>query len=74
MKLLLRLLPQSLVERVFALYSIALLIFALAGLGAFYYHQFTEVVADAHESTALLSEVIAPTITCLLYTSPSPRD
>ena len=63
MKTLLRYLPQTLVGRVFALYSAGLLTFTLTGLGLFYYHQFTEVLADAHESAAMLTEVISPTIT-----------
>ena len=62
MKRLLRLLPQTLVQRVFALYCASLLTFVLAGLGFFYYHQFTEVIADAHESASVLAEVISPTI------------
>ena len=57
-KRLLRLLPQSLVERVFALYSLSLLTFILTGLGAFYYYQFTEAIADSHDSAAVLTEVV----------------
>lgn len=57
-----RLLPQSLVERVFALYTIALLTFTLAGLSSFYYYQFTQAISDAHESAAQLTQVIAPTV------------
>ena len=59
----LRLLPQSLVERVFALYSVGVLTFILAGLGTFYYYQFTDAIESAQESSAQLTEIIAPTIT-----------
>ena len=58
-----RLLPQSLVERVFALCPIALLTFTLAGLSSFYYYQFTQAISDAHESAAQLTQVVAPTVT-----------
>lgn len=63
MKAILRWLPQTLVGRVFTLYSISLFIFVLTGLGFFYYHQFNKAIDEAYESASLLTEVIAPTIT-----------
>ena len=57
-----RLLPQSLVARVFALYSAALLLFVGGGLGVFYDYQHTQAIEDAQQSATMLVEVAAQTI------------
>ena len=62
MKTLLRLLPQSLLERVFAIYGIVLFVCILAGLGAYYHHEFNQAVDDAIGSATLTVEVIEPGI------------
>jgi signal transduction histidine kinase len=58
----LRLLPRSLVGRVFALYTVVLLTFVVAGLAAFYRYQFTVEVEDAQERAEALSAVLQPTV------------
>ncbi len=62
MKLIFRLLPRSLLVRVYALYGIALLLFVGLGLGWFYYYQFNEVIEDAQRSATMLIEVVAQTV------------
>jgi signal transduction histidine kinase len=57
-----RLLPRSLVGRVFALYTVVLLTFVVAGLAAFYRYQFTVEVEDSQERAEALAAVLQPTI------------
>jgi|GEM_PF-643948 len=57
-----RLLPQSLVARIYALYSMALLFFFGCGLGLFFHHQFTQELEAAQQSATMLIEVTAQTI------------
>jgi signal transduction histidine kinase len=54
--------PRSLMGRVFALYSVTLLGFMLAGLALFYRHQFTVELEAAQLRAESLSAVILPTI------------
>jgi signal transduction histidine kinase len=58
----LRWLPRSLVGRVFALYTVVLLTFVLAGLGAFYRYQFTVEVEDSQERAEAMAAVLQPGI------------
>ncbi len=57
-----RLLPRSLVGRVFALYTITLLAFVVAGLGLFYRYQFAVALEYEQQRTDGLSRVITPSI------------
>ncbi|MDI1268388.1 MAG: ATP-binding protein [Polaromonas sp.] len=57
-----RLLPRSLVARVYLLYTVTLLLFLCSGLWLFYHHQFNEAVENAQESATMLVEVAAQTI------------
>lgn len=57
-----RLLPRSLVGRVFALYTVTLLFFVALGLAVFYRYQFGVELEDAQQRTEALSMVITPTI------------
>ena len=57
-----RLLPGSLVGRVFALYTVVLAGFVLAGLGLFYRYQFTVELEEAQLRAETLSAVVLPTI------------
>lgn len=59
---LLRWLLQSLIGRIFALYSISLFLFTLIGLGLYYRHQFTQTMEEAYDTVALLADVLAPTV------------
>ena len=58
----LRLLPRSLVGRVFALYTVTLLAFVVGGLVLFYRYQFTVELEEAQLRADTLSGVIMPTI------------
>ena len=58
----LRLLPGSLVGRVFALYTVVLASFVLAGLGLFYRYQFSIELEEAQLRAETLSAVVLPTI------------
>ncbi|MBS0371650.1 MAG: response regulator [Proteobacteria bacterium] len=58
-----RLLPQSLVTRIYALYSVALLFFIGGGLVMFYQYQFAQELETAQQSATMLIEVTAQTIT-----------
>jgi signal transduction histidine kinase/CheY-like chemotaxis protein len=62
MRFLTRLLPDSLVGRVYALYSVTLLLFVGSGMWLFYNYQFLQAVEDAQESASMLVEVVAQTI------------
>ena len=58
-----RWLPQSLVGRVYALYTVTLVLFVGLGLGLFYKYQFEQALEDAQQSALMLTEVTAQTIT-----------
>jgi signal transduction histidine kinase/ActR/RegA family two-component response regulator len=60
--LLLRLLPDSLVGRVYALYVITLVLFVGAGIAGFYQYQLTQHVEEATETAALVVDVMATTV------------
>ncbi len=60
--LLLRLLPDSLVGRVYSLYVITLVLFVSVGIAGFYQYQLTQHVDDASEDAALLVDVMATTV------------
>ncbi|CAK0772645.1 two-component system, sensor histidine kinase [Gammaproteobacteria bacterium] len=62
MPLLDRLLPESLVTRVYALYSITWLIFISVGIALFYQNQFYQDIEDAQQSAVMLIEVVAQTV------------
>ena len=55
-------LPRSLVGRVFALYSVTLLVFVGAGLGLFYRFQFSAELEAAQTRAEALAMVIQPTL------------
>ncbi|MFH7044991.1 ATP-binding protein [Paucibacter sp. JuS9] len=56
------LLPRSLVGRVFALYSITLLVFVASALALFYRYQFQVELTEAQERADTLNSVILPVI------------
>ena len=60
--LLSRLLPETLVARVYLLYSATLLLFISTGLGLFYQAQTQLSIQDAQESSTMLVEVVAQVI------------
>ncbi len=55
-------LPRSLFGRVFALYTVTLVAFVVAGLGLFYIYQFTVELEEAQLRGEALSTVIVPTV------------
>ena len=57
-----RLLPQSLVMRVYALYSVTLLLFVSTSLALFYQYQFKGAMEGAQASATMLVEVGAQTV------------
>ena len=57
-----RLLPRSLVGRVFALYTAVLLTFVVSGLAAFYRYQFTVEVDDSQERAEAMAAVLQPSV------------
>jgi len=57
-----RLLPKSLVGRVFALYSFALVSCVLLGIGLFYRYQFSRQLENAHADAETLLSVLAPAV------------
>ena len=57
-----RLLPQSLVARVYLLYTVTLLLFVCSGLWLFYHYQFSEAVEKAQDSATMLVEVVVQTM------------
>ena len=59
MKLFARLLPQSLIARVYALYSATLLLFVGGSLVLFYQYQYNAAVEEAQDSATMLVEVVA---------------
>jgi len=61
-KLLGRLLPSSLSNRVFALYGVTLLLLVVGGLGLFLKYQFQRQVEDAELASVMLIEVVAQAV------------
>ena len=57
-----RLLPASLIGRVYALYSVVLLLFVTSSLGLFYQYQYSQVVEEVQDSAAMLIELAAQTV------------
>ena len=57
-----RLLPRSLVNRVFALYGASLLILLGGGLALFMRHQFTHQVENTQQASVMLVEVVAQAV------------
>lgn len=57
-----RWLPRSLVGRVFALYSVTLLLFVGGGLGLFFQFQFSVELENAQARADALASVIGPTV------------
>jgi PAS domain S-box-containing protein len=62
MKLLLRLLPSSLLGRVFSLYLASLVIFVVTGLGLFYKNQFSQYVDEEATTAAMMMNVAAQSV------------
>jgi PAS domain S-box-containing protein len=62
MKLIGRLLPSSLTNRVFALYAITLLLLVGGGLGLFLKYQFSQQVEETELSSIMLIEVVAQSV------------
>jgi len=54
-----RLLPQSLIWRVYTLYTVTLLLFVSSSLVLFYRYQYNEAVEEAQRSATMLVEVLA---------------
>jgi signal transduction histidine kinase len=57
-----RWLPRSLVGRVFALYSVTLVVFVVAGLGLFYRYQFSVELEAEQTRAEALALIILPTL------------
>ena len=53
------LLPDSLINRMFALYSVTLLVFVGSGLGLFLTYQYQQQVEDTQQASVMLVEVVA---------------
>jgi PAS domain S-box-containing protein len=62
MTVLQRLLPQSLVGRVFSLYVVTLLLFVSSGLGIFYRYQFAQQIEDELLAGEMMVNVAAQTV------------
>ena len=62
MRLLQRLLPQTLVGRVFSLYVATLILFVGTGLGLFYRYQFTQQIEDELLAGEMMVNVAAQTV------------
>ncbi|BAL25614.1 response regulator [Azoarcus sp. KH32C] len=62
MSLMNRLLPKSLVARVYALTLLTLLLFVSLGVGVFYRYQFRGNIQDAQDSATMIVEVVAQVI------------
>jgi len=58
----LRLLPRSLVGRVFTLFALSMLLFVVTGLGMFYRHQFLEHIEETQDTAATLVEVASQAV------------
>ncbi|MCF8209697.1 MAG: response regulator [Rhodoferax sp.] len=52
-------LPASLTDRVFALYSLTLLLLMVLGMGLFLRHQYQQQVEEAQQASVMLVEVVA---------------
>ena len=63
MRLLKFLLPESLVLRVYALYTVTWLAFMCAGIGLYYETRFTQEIEDVQESAESMLEVAANSVT-----------
>jgi signal transduction histidine kinase len=57
-----KLFPQSLIARLFLLYSTSQLLFLCVGVTLFYQHQFLHAMEDAQEAAIMLIEVTAQTV------------
>ena len=57
-----RLLPRSLVNRLFALYGAILLVLLVGGLGLFLQHQFRNQVINTQQASVMLVEVVAQAV------------
>ncbi len=57
-----RLLPKSLVTRVYGLYAVTLVVFVGTGLVSFYQYQFEQHVEDAQDVAAMVVDVMATTV------------
>ncbi|MEI8324553.1 MAG: PAS domain S-box protein, partial [Betaproteobacteria bacterium] len=62
MKLLLHLLPKSLLGRVFSLYLASLLLFVGSALGLFYHYQFAQDIEDERLSAEMMMNVAAQSV------------
>jgi diguanylate cyclase (GGDEF)-like protein/PAS domain S-box-containing protein len=62
MRLLISLLPRSLVGRIFAVFTLTMLIFMGTGLGLFYRYQFLQHIEDTQDTAMSLVEVATQTI------------
>ncbi len=60
---LINLLPNSLVQRVFALYAVTMLLFVGAGTWLFLHYQFTQEIEGVQQSATMMVEATAQTIT-----------
>ena len=58
-----KLLPQSLITRLFLLYSMSQLLFLGVGVALFYEYQFLQAMEDAQQAAVMLIEVTAQTVT-----------
>ena len=58
----LRLLPHSLVGRVFALYAVVLSAFVLGGLALYYRYQFTVELEESEQRADAMAAVVLPTV------------
>lgn len=58
-----RLLPNSLVTRVFTLYATSMLIFFSAGTWLFFYYQYSQEIEGTQDSATMLVEAAAQTVT-----------
>ncbi len=58
-----KLLPQSLITRLFLLYSTSQLLFLGVGVALFYQYQFLQAMEDAQQAAVMLIEVTAQTVT-----------
>ena len=55
-----QLMPRSLTNRVFALYTLTLAVFVVVGLGLFLKFQFQTEVEDTQAASVMLVEVVTP--------------
>ena len=62
LKLLDHCLPKSLIGRVYALYTVTLLLFVGGGLALFYQYQYRQTLEEAQQSATMLIEVTAQTV------------